>query len=158
MRKGCAKQVIYNEQTRDLFTVEDNYYLCQCISADLAMGAGIAVEFNKHFDTKKLLKRKYVSFESEWDLRPYGEKGMCVLEGRIFNLITKRNYYLKPNYAELIHALKEMKDIAINHSIEKIAMPLIGCGIDRLNWEKVSRLIKEIFQDTDIEILVCKIE
>ena len=35
-------------------------------------------------------------------------------------------------------------------------MPLIGCGLDHLEWSKVSVIIQEIFQNTEIEILVCK--
>jgi hypothetical protein len=35
-------------------------------------------------------------------------------------------------------------------------MPIIGCGLDRLQWDKVSEIIKDVFKDTDIEILVCK--
>ena len=35
-------------------------------------------------------------------------------------------------------------------------MPIIGCGLDKLQWDKVSKIIKEIFEDTDIEILVCR--
>jgi hypothetical protein len=35
-------------------------------------------------------------------------------------------------------------------------MPVIGCGLDRLNWADVSEQIKSVFTDTDVEILVCK--
>jgi hypothetical protein len=35
------------EEQRDLFTVPTDYILVHCISADLAMGAGIAKEFTK---------------------------------------------------------------------------------------------------------------
>ena len=44
----------------------------------------------------------------------------------------------------------------MKNGINKIAMPMIGCGLDKLNWDKVSQIIKETFKDTDIEILVCK--
>ena len=37
-----------------------------------------------------------------------------------------------------------------------IAMPFIGCGLNRLEWCKVSEIIKEVFEYTDVEILVCK--
>lgn len=40
--------MIYKYEECDLFCVPSNYYLVQCISADFAMGAGIAVQFNKH--------------------------------------------------------------------------------------------------------------
>jgi O-acetyl-ADP-ribose deacetylase (regulator of RNase III) len=49
-----------------------------------------------------------------------------------------------------------MKFIATQSGITKIAMPIIGCGLDRLQWDRVSEIIKEVFKNTDIEILVCK--
>ena len=49
-----------------------------------------------------------------------------------------------------------MKQLAVQHGIVKIAMPLLGCGLDRLNWDIVKYHIKQVFKDTDIEILVCK--
>lgn len=39
--------------------------------------------------------------------------------------------------------------------VTKLAMPKIGCGLDILEWNKVSEIIKDVFKDTDIEILVC---
>ena len=48
-----------------------------------------------------------------------------------------------------------MKDICIEQNLVKIAMPQIGCGLDRLQWPKVREMIKEIFQDTTVEITVC---
>ena len=46
--------------------------------------------------------------------------------------------------------------LKIPSDCKKIAMPVIGCGLDRLEWSKVSEIIKEVFECTDIEILVCK--
>jgi len=50
-----------------------------------------------------------------------------------------------------------MKEQCENFDIEKIAMPLIGCGLDRLDWEQVKDVIEDVFGETDIEILVCKL-
>jgi hypothetical protein len=50
-----------------------------------------------------------------------------------------------------------MKEQCETFSIRKIAMPLIGCGLDRLDWNKVKDVIEDVFSDTDIEILVCKL-
>lgn len=30
----------------------------------------------------------------------------------------------------------------------------IGCGLDRLDWDKVSAILGEVFEDTDIKITV----
>ena len=54
-------------------------------------------------------------------------------------------------------ALQKMKKVCIENGITKIAMPTIGAGLDRLSWSTVSNQIHMIFDDTDIEILVCKI-
>ena len=53
-------------------------------------------------------------------------------------------------------SLEKMKQICLENNIKKIAMPIIGCGLDKLKWEDVSEQIKNIFFNTDIEILVCK--
>lgn len=49
----------YREEIRDLFTDSDEYYLAHCISADFALGAGIAVEFDKRFDMRRKLLSGY---------------------------------------------------------------------------------------------------
>ena len=49
----------YNEIKCDLFSLGPEYYLAHCISADFALGAGIAVQFNRRFDLHKRLKAEY---------------------------------------------------------------------------------------------------
>lgn len=146
--------MIYKEEIRDLFSVSDDYYLAHCISADYALGAGIAVEFNKRFDMRKKLNEDAPDYLEYMQL--YNLQGECVLIERVLNLITKEKYYHKPTYQSMTHALKCMKMVCEANDINKIAMPMIGCGLDRLQWDKVSKIIKEIFKDTKIEILVCR--
>lgn len=145
--------MIYKEEKRNLFSVDDSYYIAHCISADFALGAGIAVEFNKRFDMKNILKSKYPNFLH--DYITYNYNGMALIEGRVINLITKERYYNKPTYQSLTEALTVAK-YRIPSTCKKIAMPLIGCGLDRLQWNRVSAIIKEVFADEDIEILVCR--
>ena len=42
-----------------------------------------------------------------------------------------------------------------NKNIKKLVIPKIGCGLDRLSWDKVEPMVQEIFKDLDIEIVVC---
>ena len=147
--------MIYREEFRDLFSVSNEYYLAHCISADFGMGKGIAVLFNKHYDMKNTLQLKYRDYVNIWHANGY--KGDCILEWRVFNLVTKERYWYKPTYESMQAALDRMYSICINTGIRKIAMPVIGCGLDRLEWEKVSEQIKETFGHLDdMEILVCK--
>lgn len=149
--------MIYKEEIRDLFSVPEEYWLCHCISSDFGMGKGIVVLFNEKFDMKNKLKSKCGDWTRCWD-NSEECRGDCILEGRVFNLITKRNYWQKPTYDTMMQALEHMKILCINNNVEKLAMPTIGAGLDRLEWSKVSKMIQEVFKDTNIEILVCKLK
>lgn len=146
--------MIYKEEIRDLFSVPEEYFLAHCISADFGMGKGIVIEFNKRFDMKRKLKSKYPDYLDKWVLG--SQKFDCIMEGKVFNLITKERYFHKPTYDSLSGAVILMRNLALKNNISKIAMPVIGCGLDRLCWDKVSKIIKIVFEDTDVEVLVCK--
>lgn len=147
--------MIYREEVRDLFSVPDEYHLAHCISADFGMGKGIVVEFNKRFDMKRKLQSKYPDYLNQYTHHRIG--GDCILEDRVLNLITKERYFNKPTIITMRIALQKMKKICIENNITKVAMPTIGAGLDRLAWSAVSDQINMIFEDADIEILVCNL-
>ena len=148
--------MIYKEEIRDLFSVSDDYYLAHCISADFGMGKGIVIEFNKRFDMKRKLQTCFNGYLKEFVENDY--KSDCLMMGRVFNLITKERYWHKPTYSTIRGALEMMRKLAIENDVKKIAMPIVGCGLDRLQWDKVSEIIKEVDKNIDIEILVCKVK
>ena len=45
-----------------------------------------------------------------------------------------------------------MRDYCIKYNIRYLAMPKIGCGLDKLQWSKVREIIKDEFKDVDIQI------
>ena len=145
----------YEERKCDLFSVSDDYFLAHCISADFGMGRGIVVEFNKRFDMKNRLLKKYPDYHSYYERHRIG--GDCILEGRVLNLITKERYYEKPSIITMLLALQKMKSICEKNGIVKVAMPTIGAGLDKLPWNEVSEQIKQVCKDTGMEILVCKL-
>ena len=144
----------FREEKRDLFSVPEDYYLAHCISADFALGKGIAVEFNRRFDMKRKLKDHYPDYLARWQAEK--KRSGCILAGHVFNLITKERYFQKPTYNSLRGALECMKALCGEKDIRRVAMPVIGCGLDRLEWEKVSEMIREVFAGTEVEILVRK--
>ena len=125
----------------DLFNQKDCYYV-HCVSRDYALGAGIAVEFDKRYDMRKKLILK----DSDDD---------AILIDNVFNLVTKQKYWQKPSMLTLRRALHELHLKVMMLGIKKLAMPKIGCGLDRLSWNAVQKEIKEIFNDLNIEIVVC---
>jgi O-acetyl-ADP-ribose deacetylase (regulator of RNase III) len=136
----------FEEKKTNLFNVGKEYTLAHCISSDYALGAGIAVEFSKKYHLKNKLKQIGSSIYPD-----------CIYIDGVFNLVTKKKYWNKPTYDNLQKTLYMMKEKAIEFNITKIAMPKIGCGLDRLSWPQVREIIEEVFQNTDIEILVCSL-
>lgn len=76
-------------------------------------------------------------------------------DGRyIYYLVTKRNSYGKPTNETLYRALTKMRSLIEKHNVKKLAMPLIGCGLDGLNWVIVKKMIAYIFRNISIEIRI----
>jgi O-acetyl-ADP-ribose deacetylase (regulator of RNase III) len=134
---------------KDLFTIEDNYYLAHCISADFALGAGIAKTFNSKYDMRFKLFNNYPNYVYRG--------GDALLVDNVFNLVTKAKCFQKPTYESLTEALEMMRDKITLLKITNLAMPMIGCGLDRLQWSRVKNIIESVFIDTDINILICTI-
>ena len=138
--------MILTEKKMNLFEVDKKYYLAHCISSDYELGAGIATEFQKRFHLKQNLKVKGAGIYTD-----------CILIDKVFNLVTKNKYWNKPTYKSLEESLILMKDLIDLKNVNYLAMPKIGCGLDRLQWGMVREIIKDIFKDNDIEILICSI-
>lgn len=144
----------YEERIQDLFSVSEEYYLAHCISADFGTSASIAVQFDKRFNTRTLLRQNYLGYLDFY--RNLDAPGDCILEGKVFNLITKERYFHKPTMESMENALIVMRDMCSEYNIKKIAMPTIGTGIDKLPWPEVVKTIHNVFANTDIEIIVCR--
>lgn len=142
-----------NEVTQDLFTVPQGYYLAHCISGDYVLGAGIARRFNDEYNMRYKLHRDYAIPEGQ----KFANVGRALLVDNVFNLVTKQRYFHKPTYDDLYDTLVDMKEQCEMFDIKRLAMPTIGCGLDRLCWNKVKDVIEDVFSDTDIEILICKL-
>lgn len=139
--------MILIEKKQNIFELYGTkYYFAHCISTDCNMGAGIAVDFNKRFHLKNYLLTYNEIFRTP---------GNVILYKGIFNLFTKRHYYGKPDYNTIRASIEEMAKHCLTFNIKYLAMPKIGCGLDKLSWAVVRNIIKESFNDIDIEILVC---
>jgi len=142
---------------KDLFTVPQGYYLAHCISNDFALGAGIAKQFVQIFNMKEKLIDQY-RYGNNYSIDDAGEYiGAALCVDNVFNLVTKERGFHKPTYENLRTALEDMLNDCVEYKITKIAMPKIGCGLDRLEWEQVEEIIKDVFKDTEVDILICEI-
>lgn len=143
--------MILKEIKIDLFEYEPtmkNFYYLHCISRDFALGLGIAKSFRNKFNlTKEVLTEGIIS-------------NNLSLTSNVFNLITKSRYWQKPTYNSLRNALMSVKKtiFALNGDNTKdiqLIMPKIGCGLDKLMWKNVKNIIKEVFDDTELDIVIC---
>lgn len=141
------------EVQQDLFTVPQGYYLAHCISGDYALGAGIAKAFDANYSMRFKLHRDFAIPEGE----KFANVGRALLVDNVFNLVTKQRCFHKPTYDSLYETLVDMREQCENLGIDKLAMPLIGCGLDCLSWDKVKDVIEDVFGNTDIEILICRL-
>lgn len=137
------------EKQIDLFKEIElgNCCIFHCISADKAMGKGIAKPMNTKFHIRE-----------NWPLRgtSWAGYGFAVITPKnIFNLVTKEKYWHKPTYETLKQSLESAKKYLDDNPDypKKLVMPKIGCGLDKLSWNKVKSMIEEIFKDYDV--IVC---
>lgn len=146
----------YTEIKGDLFSAEEHYVLAHCIAADARMGAGIATQFVKRYPNM----RNYIHSQNPiigdvvfYNCHQAGGTG----KHHLFNLITKEKSWEKPYRADFSNAIDKLKEEMVNRGFLHLAIPLIGAGLDRLDWNESRDYIKEEFADTDIEILVHKL-
>jgi O-acetyl-ADP-ribose deacetylase (regulator of RNase III) len=164
-RYVMQNQSLIKEVNQDLFEVDmDEYVLAHCVSLDFAMGAGIAKEFTNVFSCikeycKLVAKKDHVDVGTA--LR-YQSKD----EGIVYNLITKEKYWQKvekhftqDEYLENLKlCLVDMIDQMEENNETKLAIPKLGCGLDRCNWDDVKKVIEDVFKGSNIEVLVCSLE
>ena len=124
------------EEDRDIITIDDNeYYIIQFISSEFAMASGLPLS-DKNYN--------------------------CILyNNKVFNLIIKKSYYQKAKYDAIRYSLLELKKMLLKESMSmriktnKIAINKTDIMLDKLDWDKLRSIIKDIFKDTNIEILIC---
>ena len=118
------------------------------------MGKGIAVEFVNRFPECRALKAGAV-------LPLPLEVGCSYLTGPVVNLVTKPMHYHKPTYDTMRAAIVHMRDnyfVKHNHNgvhTTQLCMPLIGCGLDGLHWDKVFQILLTELRYINIDVHVC---
>ena len=124
-------------------------FIAHCISADFALGAGIAKTIEEKYHIRDILKagpfanKKYVK-----------DDGFVIVTGTVFNLVTKGKYYEKPSYTSIHNAIFALAEHCHVRGINDIHMPEIGCGLDGLKWKIVFGYICSAFIPYGINVYI----
>lgn len=155
--------MLLNIVRQDITKLSGNCVICHCISADAAMGAGVALALtSKYPDLKPTVRNILKTTHSDTLVGHVVFYADSYSHTLIANMVTKQNYWDKSTTMPSGHYLKNLKECLENvRSImddlneKKLVMPKIGCGLDQCNWNDVLQLIDEVFGNSDIEITVC---
>ena len=72
----------------------------------------------------------------------------------VFHLIVKPRYFHKPTYRSLRKASLALRDHMSFYRINKLGFPQLSCGLDKLDWIQVQKLIRETFPGSNLELSV----
>ena len=73
----------------------------------------------------------------------------------IYHLIVKPRFRNKPTYSSLRAALEAMLQHAQKHKVQKISIPRLSIGLDKLNCLNVKGIITDVFHKSPIKVTVC---
>lgn len=135
----------------NLLNAEQNLIIHQC-NAMGVMGSGVAKAIrDKH-------PQAYIDYINYFELIPKRKRvGMVqytiVNDSRtVANLIGEYHYLPRGELHTDYDALRAGFNAIKEYTREDIAMPKIGCGLGGGDWNVVSALIEEVFDDRDVYI------
>lgn len=131
-----------NNVKMDISTVPQGYCLVGAFSTDMKFEVGTPGLFNRMFDITNRIDEKC-------------KVGTAKRIDNLYMLFVKESSYDMPDYGALEQALDDLREKLIKKKVKKIAMPKICTGTGNLDWQEIEDLICTIFDEDDIEILVC---
>lgn len=142
-----AQVLRVREEQIDLFLVPSYYFLAHGISGDFEDKTKIWSLFNQYYNLKeKLVKVCMYDFPDVGDV---------VKIDNVFNLVIKELAHDKLNIDDLKKSLEDLKICLMYTDVKYLAIPKIGCGNNKLDWDVVKPMIIDVLKDVDMELLIC---
>lgn len=117
------------------------------------MGKGIAYQFKLKYpennqEYTRLCRNNQFNIG---DILMFKEDGKTIM-----NFPTKDKWRKKSEYSFIEKGLTTLKQLLIEHDINSVSIPPLGCGNGGLKWEKVRGIIENEFKDigNEIQILI----
>ncbi|KRK05194.1 ADP-ribose glycohydrolase OARD1 isoform X2 [Drosophila yakuba] len=134
------------ESKLDIFHAPQTHSLAHAVESSFTAERGtLAWQFALIYGDVDELRQRRVS------------RGNCaVLEHNarfIYYLVTKSSLYEASTYDDVQSALICMREHMREHGVTKLAIPRLGCGIDRLDWLRVRSLLDLVFAEDSVDII-----
>ncbi|NIG53536.1 macro domain-containing protein [Chitinophaga sp. Cy-1792] len=133
--------MIHYIPTGDIFQLPEtkNYaHGCNCAGA---MGKGIAVAFKEKFPEMYL---SYKQLCKTGNFKPGDVFTYKYQDGYVFNVGTQKSWTTPATLDTVTQGLDKMMKEATTAGVDNIALPRIGAGLGKLDWEEVKRVINHI--------------
>ena len=137
--------------------------ICHQVNTRAVMGGGLALQIkNKYPNTYK----RYVSFCSRYMSSELLGKVLFTQENKLIANIFGQNDYgcnkQQTDYKALEEGLNSVKCVASGEDnplyTYSVAIPYgIGCGLGGGDWNIVYKIIEEIFNDVDFDVVIYKL-
>ena len=72
----------------------------------------------------------------------------------VYHLLTKKDRYDSVSYGDVYTCLEELKKLATHNGDFYLAFPKICCGQDRMEWDYIKAIIKDVFGNTNFQIML----
>ena len=128
-----------------VFDAPNSVALAHCVSADLAMSSGIAVQFAKRWPD---IRSGFVGS------KPGSLHAHVSARGPIFNLITKERFDDKPSWEDFRNSVVALKNKMIELEMRTVAVPELGSGRDQLDLNKVIKTLREVLVEAGIGVIM----
>lgn len=131
----------------DFYTADKKYIKVHCTDEDSTMGKGVSAELLKR--NPKMKKDLKYQFPRIGDaILHIGDRDT------VYSLVNKKISHTKATRVNFNRSLLHMKQDMEDNDLNYIAMTRIGTGLDGMEWDITEKYLKEVFADTDIEIVV----
>ena len=131
-----SKKIELVEVSGNLIDSTDS--IAHSISSDFKPAAGIAKQVGEAFPTTHPEFGSNASKEKIYAQQISPDRF-------IYHLIVKPRFWNKPTYSSLRAALEAMLQHAQKQEVQKISIPRLSTGLDKLNWLKVKGIITDVF-------------
>ena len=120
------------------------------------MGKGVALQFRRAFPANydayaEACKRGEVTTGRMFVTEVADQIGGPRL---IINFPTKQHWRNPSRLTDIAEGLRDLRRVLVEHDVESVAVPPLGCGLGGLDWKDVRPLIEAALDDLPMRILL----